>query len=672
MKGLTRTLFLLFVSVSLYGQQYGRALGFPADPVLSATYYNGTLYLGTQGSGVYQWDGARIIPAPGFEDYARSTIYGFAGGSSLVPLTQGEGQGYPIEVQDPLGTRYTITEAGLSIRYSDFGTQRFSGASSLWTLHTPGQFSLPDSTLILRAGRRVIVRAPGGKHLNEFTAKGLVFDLAETPRGLLLSTEGGLYRWSAGGWRKIYDGLPVFAFEGDRVRTPLGAMALDQLLSGQATPASALELPQSSEFHEDYFDVDTLGTTFYGFGPQGLSVWKGEVSLFQIDESRGLPPLGPGSYDVAVQDDTLWVATPKGLWTFARAGKPNPLREMSWELFENGLPVANFADLEPAPASLGFRVAAQKASSGKVYGRYRLNRDSWQFFTPGEAVAIARPAAGKYTLDVELSTRMDFGQAVVFVADFRVREWWYKRRSTWVLAVLFISGLIILSQRRARLRVQEKLALQERLADAELASKRLQMNPHFLFNALDAISNFIFQNQPKDAVRYMGKLAKLMRLTLDSSRSSSVVVADEMELLRQYLDLCVLRYGEFEWSVECGANFDPYEHHLPPLLVQPLVENSVQHAVRPNLSEGKPGIIQVYFSLEGNVLRVSVRDNGPGFDPEDARSESHGLHIIRERLALLEKKYGVRHGMELAREQEQAHSSSGMVVSLILPAESDD
>jgi LytS/YehU family sensor histidine kinase len=208
------------------------------------------------------------------------------------------------------------------------------------------------------------------------------------------------------------------------------------------------------------------------------------------------------------------------------------------------------------------------------------------------------------------------------------------------------------------------------LADAELASKRLQMNPHFLFNALDAISNFIFKNQPKDAVQYMGKLAKMMRLTLDSSRSTFMVIADEKELIEKYLDLCILRYGTFKTSVEVDDDLDPYDYHVPPMLVQPLVENAVQHAIRPLLAEGKEGSIRVQFSLQGPSVQITITDNGPGFDPAQKASKSHGLAIIEERLHLLSKKYGGEFSLHCNRLGEE-HSPDGMQVSLILTMEND-
>jgi LytS/YehU family sensor histidine kinase len=231
-----------------------------------------------------------------------------------------------------------------------------------------------------------------------------------------------------------------------------------------------------------------------------------------------------------------------------------------------------------------------------------------------------------------------------------------------------VASILFWRQRKTKIRLQERLQLQERLADAELASKRLQMNPHFLFNALDAISNFIFKNQPKDAVKFMGKLAKMMRLTLDSSRSEAMVLADEIELINQYLDLCKLRYGNFEVQWKVDEDLDTFDHYVPPMLLQPIVENAVQHALRPVMAMEKVAALRIEVILNQENLCVSVEDNGPGMPAEVTSSGSHGLAIIEERLDLLSKKYGQTFGKHIEPLAEST-SSTGIRVSLIIPSD---
>ncbi len=660
-------ILLLFLVPAVQAQDIGRAQGFPADPVISAAYDGDRLYLGTQGSGVYELLDGFITPSNRFKKFNRGSIFSFSvTDSGLVPEVQGALQDYPLVVTNDDGTKYIITADGVQIVYSDAATQISDKASGIWRM-TLGFERLN----FLRIGSELVTLDATGDELNRQNFKGLIFDLGPTDYGLLLSTEDGYYQWNNADhkWKKVGSGMPIFAFDGAKARTPLGHIALNKLLEGSWTMDDFEPMPERQS-HPTYYDVDTADEFYYGAYADGIEVFNEEGIQYTLGMARGLPAFRPGNYDVAVIGNDLWAATPMGLWTFDNKGVPNSLRHIKIDFTANGLDVPSFENLEVEPASIGFTTSHKKSSSAPIHGRYRINNDPWNTFTPGEPVLFVRPAPGNYTLDIQTSHRLDFEQGMNAHYEYSISAWWYKRPLFWSIAIILIASGIWYRQRKAKIQIQEKLDLQERLADAELASKRLQMNPHFLFNALDAISNFIFKNQPKDAVQYMGKLAKMMRLTLDSSRSASMVVADEKDLIDQYLDLCILRYGDFQKSVTVDDALDAYDCKIPPMLVQPLVENAVQHAVRPLIASGKEGVINVEFSLHGSSVKVTVRDNGAGFDPSHKASKSHGLAIIEERLALLSKKYGGEFSLRFDRLGDE-HSPIGMEVSLILSLEND-
>src|SRR6056300_546398 len=655
-------LFSLFITVSIMAQSFGPAQGFPSDPVITAAFEGDRLYLGTQGSGVYELLDGFIKPSARFKKFNRSSIFNFSvSDSGLVPEVKGALQAYPLEVSNDDGTTYIITADGVRIVYSDAATQIGDKASGIWRM-TLGF----ERFNFLRIGSELVTLDITGYELNRQNFKGLIFDLGPTDYGLLLSAEGGYFQWDRVDftWKKVGSGMPIFAFDGAKARTPLGHIALNKLLEGTWTMDDFEPMPERQS-HPTYYDVDTADELYYGAYADGIDVFNEDGIRYTLGMARGLPAFRPGNYDIALIGNDLWVATPMGLWKFDNKGVPNSLRHLHIDFTANGLTIASFDDLEVEPASIGFTTTHKKSSSAPIHGRYRINSDPWNTFTPGEPVLFVRPAPGNYTLDIQTSHRLDFEQGMNAHYEYRISAWWYKRPLFWSIAIILIASGIWYRQRKAKIQIQEKLELQERLADAELASKRLQMNPHFLFNALDAISNLIFKNQPKDAVQYMGKLAKMMRLTLDSSRSTFMVIADEKELIEKYLDLCILRYGTFKTSVEVDDDLDAYDYKVPPMLVQPLVENAVQHGIRPLLAEGKEGSIRVQFSLQGPSVQITITDNGPGFDPAQKASKSHGLAIIEERLHLLSKKYGGEFSLHCNRLGEE-HSPDGMQVSLIL------
>ena len=550
----------------------------------------------------------------------------------------------------------------MEVHYADEFRRLSSRAAAVWTLSNPGP-DLPEKVIALKAGTALKLYNAQGERLNVRTFKGLIFDLATTPKGTLLSTEEGLFLWRRG-WVPQTLPLPIFEFlEGGYARTPLGTYALADLYTDKWQTASGAEgaplaTPTAPEAFASsvpwlarwegplrVYDTATCEGRLYAFTSEGVLLGDSQWQQ-QWDERRGLPAFRPGKYSVAVLADSVLLATPMGLFAASERGAPaNPLPfELSWQ--RNGLPVGTNAPARMvAPESFGFRLRAPKGGTAPVYYRYAINGGPFTRFDPQEPIHFPLPAAGKYRIAIEQSAYAHFLPANRVTETAVVVPLWYERPWFWALGVALVAALVVYQLRKKNRRLAERLDLEERLANAELASKRLQMNPHFLFNALDAISGFIMGGQRKDAIVYMGKLAKLLRFTLDSARTSAMVLADECDLLEQYLALSKLRYGEFESDLIIDPDLDAYDCTVPPMLLQPLVENAVQYAVRPNLTKGLPARVTVEFKDGGDLLTITITDNGPGFRQQGSNHESHGLDILRERLQLLEKKTGMPHNL---------------------------
>jgi signal transduction histidine kinase len=167
-----------------------------------------------------------------------------------------------------------------------------------------------------------------------------------------------------------------------------------------------------------------------------------------------------------------------------------------------------------------------------------------------------------------------------------------------------------------------KLALQARLASLE---SRLQ--PHFLFNTLNAITSLI-QDDPDQAERMVERLAALLRFSLDASERGLVPLADELKIVTDYLEIERARLGErLTYTLDVDADAAGCE--VPPLSTQTLVENSVKHAVAPRPSGGR---IRITAAVAGDRLQLSVWDDGPGFTAAAMRA-GHGLESLQARLA---------------------------------------
>jgi len=204
---------------------------------------------------------------------------------------------------------------------------------------------------------------------------------------------------------------------------------------------------------------------------------------------------------------------------------------------------------------------------------------------------------------------------------------------------------------RAAERERQAVQLQAQLTDARLAALSSQLNPHFLFNALNSIAELVHRD-PDAADGMIVGLSALLRNSLESATSQQVPLEEELRLLGYYLDIEKIRLGErlrVEWSVAPAAR----EALVPPLLLQPLVENAVRHGISRRLG---PGTIRVLAACEGGGLCLEVHDDGAG--QSAGGGFGIGLGTTRQRLQAL---YGEQGTLELLA------SPQGTVARLLLP-----
>ncbi|MEZ5401495.1 MAG: histidine kinase [Bryobacteraceae bacterium] len=165
-------------------------------------------------------------------------------------------------------------------------------------------------------------------------------------------------------------------------------------------------------------------------------------------------------------------------------------------------------------------------------------------------------------------------------------------------------------------------------ASAQLASIESRIHPHFLFNALNSISSLI-REDPARAEEMVGRLAHLLRSSLDTQQESLIPLDDELKLVRDYLEIQRARFGErLRYRLECAAHSGA---EVPPFAVQTLVENSIKHAIALSPSGGE---VVIRIAETNGLLRVEVQDDGPGFDRSKI-APGRGLDTLRARLEAL-------------------------------------
>ena len=200
-------------------------------------------------------------------------------------------------------------------------------------------------------------------------------------------------------------------------------------------------------------------------------------------------------------------------------------------------------------------------------------------------------------------------------------------------AVVLISG-IIFYQRNQR----NEIKTQRLKAELENKVLRLQMNPHFIFNSLNSIENFIMQNEKRLASDYLNKFARLIRMILDSSRNEVVPVAKDMEALQLYIDLEQLRYNNrFTYKTVIDPALTGGDYRVPSLLIQPYVENAIVHGLSHSEEDGLN--LTVMATLENEKIKYVVQDNGIGRAQAAAYNQQNkpyhksvGLKITEDRI----------------------------------------
>jgi two-component system, LytTR family, sensor kinase len=193
--------------------------------------------------------------------------------------------------------------------------------------------------------------------------------------------------------------------------------------------------------------------------------------------------------------------------------------------------------------------------------------------------------------------------------------------------------------------------LEGRLSEARLEALRLQVHPHFLFNTLNAISAFI-EADPDRARRMIARLGELLRRTLDGGTAAELPLARELELLAPYLEIQRIRFGE-RLSIRLDTREGTGAALIPTLMLQPLVENAVEHGVNRTHNGAR---VELKAERKGDWLRLEIVDNGPG---PAGGGDGVGLANTRARLAGL---YGTAHRLEL-----KSIKSGGTVVEIELP-----
>jgi len=239
--------------------------------------------------------------------------------------------------------------------------------------------------------------------------------------------------------------------------------------------------------------------------------------------------------------------------------------------------------------------------------------------------------------------------------------------------IVVVVGVLLFYVYRFK-KASEKNKLQKRNLDIENKLLRTQLNPHFIFNSLNAIQNFVLKNNSEMATRYLSDFATLMRYILNNSKKMFVELSNELEVVELYLKLEQIRFNQkFSYTINYSKELDIDFILVPPMILQPFLENSIIHGILNKEGKGK---IHIDIIEDGNVLCCNIQDDGVGrkrahiiknnFIKKSSFS-SLGIQINRDRINLLNKELNANGKISIIDLMDDEKKSTGTKVEIILP-----
>ncbi|WP_430406386.1 histidine kinase [Fluviicola sp.] len=273
--------------------------------------------------------------------------------------------------------------------------------------------------------------------------------------------------------------------------------------------------------------------------------------------------------------------------------------------------------------------------------KYRFGKDeTWISADKGEII-VNNPSDGDYSLEISYLDMSNHWSKPKVLTNFTVEKIIFLR---WYFILIYITLVGILFYAILRYTVgavNRKNHLLNRMMELERMALAAQMNPHFIFNSLNSIHSFLLYEENENAEKYLIRFARLIRQTLANSRMSFITIEEECETLKNYILLEKMRFKDvFTFTIECEPRKMPAYPCIPPMLIQPYVENAILHGLVKRPSGGKL-FLKLY--QEDDLLKVLIEDNGIGYlaskkEKKDSKHKSYGTQITEERLKSLQGK----------------------------------
>jgi ligand-binding sensor domain-containing protein len=341
-----------------------------------------------------------------------------------------------------------------------------------------------------------------------------------------------------------------------------------------------------------------------------------------------------------------------------------PQEKVSLKYFQNDIKISlsalNFND----PGNMRFAY------------RFRDNNDSsWIDIGTQQNILLTNISPGTYKLQAKVYGYDNKWADSITEIEIVIKPPFWKTLWFMLGIVLLVAGAAYYLYNYRINQINQRANLDKLLAQTEMKALHTQMNPHFIFNCLNSIKKMILDNENGKASRYLSKFAQLIRITLNQSSKSFISLHNTIDYLQRYLEMEQVRTNTFRYTIETDNELNPEDIYMPPMLIQPLIENAIWHG---ELPEHEILDINIRFHKQEYKLLCIVEDNGIGIEAslkkkEDTTLSHHSLGIanIRQRIQVLNEKYNLHSTLNI--EDKSALSlGNGTISTLILPIKNTD
>jgi len=337
-------------------------------------------------------------------------------------------------------------------------------------------------------------------------------------------------------------------------------------------------------------------------------------------------------------NDSLWPATPTSI----------RLEEKNAAQVTFSFSALNFADKE------------------KVIYRYRFGTEAWNYLGTEPHLLLIKPAPGSYNITIQAGDNLGNWQKELLHIQLNIIPPFHKTK--WFYGLLIVCAVMLgwLINRYLVKQEKQKGELKRKIKTNENHMLRSQMNPHFLFNSLNSINSFILQSKKEEASAYLTAFSKLMRRILDYSRREQISLQEELDTIKIYLGLETARMEyKFDYSIQVkDLKMDKEDIMIPPLILQPFLENAIWHGISHKREKGFIDIIITRSNENYNHLVVKIIDDGVGraaaarFGQKNSAHKSQGLNITLERLRMSD----ARNDVEIVDLKDEAGAPCGTMI----------